>query len=84
MTPKERIAEIDQTLSAIRSGWPRVVVEVENILAGLTESLVSEDNEQTRGRIKALREVKELPETLFSERAGLEAALSEQDAADFE
>lgn len=84
MTPKERIADIDQTLTSIRSGWPRIVAELENILHGLTESLVSEDNEQTRGRIKALREVKEMPEALLSERAGLESALSEQDADDFE
>lgn len=82
MTPKERIEDIDQTLTAIKSGWPRIVAELENMLEGLTESLVSEDNEQTRGRIKALRVVKELPEMLFSERSGLEAALSEQDAAD--
>jgi hypothetical protein len=43
----------------------------------LTLDLIGQDNEQTRGRIKQLRELMELPETLAQERDGLSAALAE-------
>ena len=49
----------------------------------LTRLLVSENNEQTRGRIKQIRELKELPEMLISERDGIQTGISEaSDPAD--
>jgi hypothetical protein len=43
----------------------------------LTAELIGQDNEQTRGRIKQLRELMELPETLHQEREGISAGLAE-------
>jgi hypothetical protein len=46
-----------------------------------TRSLVQQNNDETRGRIKALQELLELPESLTQERDSISAALSDQDAA---
>lgn len=81
MTPQDRIAQINQTLQAIQTGWLFLCSEMDSRMASLTVQLINNDNEQVRGRIKALRELKELPETLQQERDGISAALSEQDAA---
>jgi len=48
----------------------------------LTESLISQDNEQMRGAIKELRRLAELPESLVQERDGIQAALAREAAAD--
>ena len=82
MTTEERIAHIGKTLDAIQIGWPMLRAELQQRADDLTEQLVNNDNEQTRGRIKQLREVMNLPETLAQERQGLSAALAEQAAAD--
>ena len=82
MIAAERIAAIDKTLSAIRGAWPALATEIDELVQPLVERLVNSDDEQTRGRIKALRELKELPSLLLAERDGISAALSEQDAAD--
>lgn len=78
----ERISQITRTLDAIRSGWPLLADEIDARLAELTEQLINNDNEQTRGQIKALRWVKDLPVSLAQERDGMSAALAEQAAAD--
>lgn len=81
MTPEDRVHEIQKTLEAIQNGWPFLLSVLDARIAGLTEALINNDNEQTRGRIKALRELKELPETLAQERDGISAELSERDSA---
>lgn len=77
----ERIDHINKTLSAIQHGWPFLLVELENAIKAKTESLIAQNDEQTRGAIKALRDLMNLPETLHYEREGLTAALSDEDAA---
>lgn len=47
-----------------------------------TQSLIASNNDETRGRIKALQELKEFPESLIAERDGISAALAAQAAAD--
>ena len=81
MTPEERIADITRCLEAL-SGWTYVTAELQALITQHTTSLVEADNEQTRGRIKALTAVIELPQTLRDERDGISAGLSEQDPAD--
>lgn len=77
-----RIEQIDAILKVIQSGWPFLLAEVQARIADETERLITQNNEETRGRIKALRDLLTLPETLESERAGILAAeLSEQDSA---
>lgn len=82
MKPLERIAQIDTTLQAITAGWPCLQAEINERIAALTESLISENNEETRGRIKALRDLLELPDTLQQEREGIRAELPEPGSAD--
>lgn len=77
MSPQERVDQINQQLEAIRSGWPFFLALLKEKSDSLTESLVAQDNEQTRGRIKQLRELMELPETLTQERDGISAGLAE-------
>ena len=78
----ERVAELDKRLNSIKSTWPHVAAEIDALLLPLVEKLVHSDDEQIRGRIKALRELKGLPAQLLTERESISAALSEQDAAD--
>jgi hypothetical protein len=77
VTPQERIDQINQTLEAVRNGWPFLLAVMQERRDALTLDLIGQDNEQTRGRIKQLRELMELPETLAQERDGLSAALAE-------
>ena len=77
---KHRIDQLAQGLDQIKAGWPFLTGEIEKRVAQHIESLVSQDNEQTRGQIKALRWVLSLPSDLRAEREGMESALSEQDA----
>lgn len=78
---EQRIAHIGQGLQAIQSGWPFLLGELKTRIDELTASLINNNDEQTRGRIKALLAVTELPQTLATERESMSAALSEQDAA---
>lgn len=82
MQTEERIAQITRTLDAVRSGWPLLAEEINARVGELTEQLINNDNEQTRGQIKALRWMKDLPVALAQERDGMSAALAEQAAAD--
>ena len=78
----ERIAHINRTLEAVKQGWPLLAEEIDARLGELTEQLINNDNEQTRGQIKALRWMKELPASLQSQRDSMSAALADQAAAD--
>lgn len=77
MTPEDRIAEIDEALRALQPAWPAFAAVLEDRKQALTHELIAQDNEQTRGRIKQLRELMELPELLRQEREGIRAALAE-------
>lgn len=70
----ERINELDAVLPAMAS-WPRIAGEIQRRIAELTVRLVAENNEQTRGAIKELRELIDLPVTLQRERDDLAAGL---------
>lgn len=78
---KARENEIAQLLQALPAAWSLLMPEVERELANQVESLVAEENPEIRGRIKALRWIKELPDLLRSEQVGISASLSEQDEA---
>lgn len=78
----ERIEYIADFLTRTKSAWPLVVAEIDAKVSDLTVQLINNDNEQTRGRIKALLDIKELPELLLSELEGMRAPLSQEDGAD--
>ncbi len=81
-TPEARVAEISSFLSQYSGPWAFFAVELGRQIETYTADLIGTDNEQTRGRIKALMWVMELPNTLHAEREGISAGLSEQDPAD--
>jgi hypothetical protein len=78
---EQRIAHIGQGLQAIQSGWPFLLGELEARIKELTISLINNNDEQTRGQIKALMALTELPQTLATERESMSDALSEMDAS---
>jgi hypothetical protein len=82
MNPELRIEQIQKTLEAIHNGWPFFLAVINGRVSELTESLISQDNEQMRGAIKELRRLAELPESLVQERDGIQAALAREAAAD--
>lgn len=73
----ERLNELNAVLPAL-AAWPRISVEIERRIGDLTERLIAQDNEQTRGAIKELRYLIDLPAVLQSERDHLAAGLPEQ------
>jgi hypothetical protein len=77
VTPQERLAQINQTLEAVRSGWPFLLAVMQGRVNDLTETLIGNNDEQIRGRIKQLRELMDLPQTLQQEREGIEAGLAD-------
>lgn len=79
---EQRIARLEQLLEALRHPWSMFTDELTTRIDDLTLQLINNDNEQTRGRIKALLDVKNMPSTLRYECDSLKAALSEQDAED--
>jgi hypothetical protein len=78
VSPQERVDEINRTLEAIRNGWPFFMAVLKDKVDGLTLQLIANDDEQTRGRIKQLRELMDLPETLTQERDGISAGLADE------
>ena len=81
MSHTERLSQINDFMSSISSAWPHLTREINTVITEQLEQLVTQNNEETRGRIKALRALLELPETLQQEREGITAALSDEDAA---
>lgn len=80
MSPEEvdaRVAEIVRFLDAARPAWPVLLTELDAIESSLIEALITQDNPEARGRIKAIRSIKELPFTLQAERDGLIEGLAE-------
>ena len=79
---QERINEIDKMLQAIAIGWPFFMSVLNEKIESLTLQLIAQDNEQVRGRIKALRDLTELVTSLQQERAAIHAELLERDSAE--
>jgi hypothetical protein len=77
-----RLEQIEAALQAIQPGWPFLLAEVQTQIEREIERLVIQNNEETRGRIKALRDLMNLPEALEAERDGILAAeLPDPDSA---
>jgi hypothetical protein len=74
-----RVGRLNQLMTGMP--WELVALEMQAQICELTGSLIAQNNDETRGRIKALQAILNLPEALHQEREGLTAALSEQDAA---
>lgn len=79
MNYHDRLAEIDALTAALKC--PALLAHIAERIAEHTNRLIGEDHEQTRGRIKALRDLINLPETLQFERDHIAAELTEQSAS---
>lgn len=82
MDLKARANEITQTLEAMHSAWPFLLREIQRLKAEQLPQLISKDDEQLRGRIKQLQALEDLPLQLRQELEDINAALSDEDAAD--
>lgn len=80
MNSEDRIAQIQRTLEAIQNGWPFFLAVLNQRIADMTEQLINNDNEQTRGAIKELRRLAEMPASLAQERDLLSTALADEAA----
>ena len=72
----DRQAELEVFLGTIAPHWLHVVKEIDDRLEGLTASLIGQNCEETRGRIKALRDLKDLPSSLMIELNAIKAELT--------
>lgn len=75
----DRVSEIDALIPVLKS--PVLVAYLKQKSAEHAEALIASDSEQTRGRIKALRELINLPETLQYERDHIAAELTAKAAS---
>lgn len=67
MNLDDRITYLNTTLAAIEHAWPHVLPELQAMIDDLTQKLIGAESEQTRGAIKVLQRVMDLPATLASE-----------------
>lgn len=81
METSERLEYLNSFILTVDNAWPRVSIEIQERINQKVISLIQSENEQARGAIKALQELLELPDTLKSERASINAELSERDSA---
>ena len=72
----DRQAELEIYIGTVAPHWSRVVKEIDDRLEGLVSSLIGQNNEETRGRIKALRDLKDLPSSLSQELEAKKAELT--------
>ena len=72
MTPEERLAEIAPLQQVLTVAWPLLKDHVEKWRSELVLALVSQNNDETRGKIKCLDELLELPYRLQSESMSLQ------------
>lgn len=79
MIREDRIDQINRLLPVLQS--PAFADYLAERAADLTERLIGENNEQTRGAIKELRRLIDLPAALQFERDHLTAELPETDSA---
>lgn len=82
MSHEQRLSQITAAMQAMQIGWPFIAHEINLLIEGHTMSLIGQNNEEVRGRIKALRDLLNLPESLDQERQGIAAAeLPDPDSA---
>lgn len=78
LTAQERLAQITPLQHALQAAWTTLKPHLEARRAELIAKLVSANDEQTRGRIKELDELLELPERLQQEAIGLATPQQEE------
>ena len=72
----DRQAELEVFLGTVAPNWLHVVKEIDDRLEGLVVALIAQDCQETRGRIKALRDLQDLPSALTHELNAIKAELT--------
>lgn len=73
MTPEEELARIGALQQGLNAAWPTFSKWIDERMSDLLLTLIDKDNEQTRGRIKQLRDLKDLPVQLRAQAEALQA-----------
>lgn len=76
---EKRVSEIQSTLNAMDGTWPHVLRELARSREQLVSALVTENDEQTRGKVKQIDALVLLPNTLRQELMYLIDSLSPRD-----
>lgn len=63
-----RLDYLNTTLAAFDTVWPKLSGEIQSRVDHLTLKLISANNDETRGAIKELQDLLNLPESLRYER----------------
>ena len=79
MDKDTRLAEIMSLQQGLSASWPTLSKWIESRMNELLAALVSQNDEQTRGRIKELASLLELQNTLQSEAQSLQQPKQEAD-----
>lgn len=74
-----RLDYLNSTLAAFDTAWPKLAGEIRSRIDHLTLKLISANDDETRGAIKELRDLLDLPESLRYEREHINAALEDAD-----
>jgi hypothetical protein len=74
----ERLAELAMLSQGLSAAWPTLSQWLIERKDRFTQDLVNSDNAETRGRIKELAEILELPERLRNEAIALQQPQQEE------
>jgi len=53
----DRILQLERFIGSVSPNWDQVAREIDSHIDGLIMSLIAQNNEETRGKIKALRDL---------------------------
>lgn len=73
-----RLTQITALFSAMQGAWPAIAVELGLRQQDLIASLISQNNDETRGRIKQLNDLIDLPNSIYQEMQNLKQPLPDQ------
>jgi len=71
----DRILQLERFIGSVSPNWDQVAREIDSHIDGLIMSLIAQNNEETRGKIKALRDLRDLPTVLKQELDAIKAEL---------
>lgn len=74
-----RLDYLNTTLAAFDTAWPKLAGEIQSRIDRLTLKLISANDDETRGAIKELRDLLNLPDTLDYERRHIQSELKNSD-----
>lgn len=72
---QDRISQLERFIGSVSPNWDQVAREIDGQIDGLVLSLIAQNNEETRGKIKALRDLRDLPIAMKQELDAIKAEL---------